>query len=308
MRKHFSSYIEKFLDQNDDLVFITGDLGYNALENVQQRLGEKFINAGVAEQNMTSMAAGIASQGFRVICYSIAPFAVFRCLEQIRNDICFHNLPVFVVGNGGGYGYGIMGSSHHALEDIACLSGLQNMQCYVPAFIEDLKFCMDQMFNNRTPAYLRLGLGKNIPADLTINDFGAATAQNSDQKLTVIVQGPVANNLYAALNDFDLKNEVAVFVINKMPLKVLPKEIEESISKTNNVLSIEEHIAVGGLASSVALVASEKGIPINKFVSLHAKGYPNGLYGSQAYHQQLSGLDAKNISSVISSFFIKSYV
>jgi transketolase len=308
MRKHFSSYIEKFLEQNDDLVFITGDLGYNALENVQQRLGEKFINAGVAEQNMTSMAAGIASQGFRVICYSIAPFAVFRCLEQIRNDICFHNLPVFVVGNGGGYGYGIMGSSHHALEDIACLSGLPNMQCYVPAFIEDLTSCMDQMFNNRTPAYLRLGLGKNIPQGLTINDYGAATTQNSDQKLTVIVQGPVANNLYGALVDFELKNEVAVFVINKMPLKVLPKEIEESISQTNEVLTIEEHIPIGGLGSAVAFLTSEKGITVKRFVSLHAKGYPSGLYGSQAYHQQLSGLDSKNIFSAISSFFIKSYV
>jgi transketolase len=308
MRKHFSSYIEKFLETNDDFVFITGDLGYNALENLQEKLGEKFINAGVAEQNMTSMAAGIASQGFRVICYSIAPFAVFRCLEQIRNDICFHNLPVFVVGNGGGYGYGIMGSSHHALEDIACLSGLPNMQCYVPAFIEDLKFCMDQMFKNRTPAYLRLGLGKNIPSELTIKDYGAAKARNDDQKLTVIVQGPVANNLYVALNDFELKNEVAVFVINKMPLKILPKEVEESISKTNNVLTIEEHIPSGGLGSSVALLSSEKGFPLKKFVSLHAKGYPNGLYGSQAYHQQLSGLGANNISSVISSFFINTHV
>jgi len=308
MRKHFSSYIEKFLEKNDDLVFITGDLGYNALENLQEKLGEKFINAGVAEQSMVSMAAGMASRGFRVICYSIAPFAVFRCLEQIRNDICFHNLPVFVVGNGGGYGYGIMGSSHHALEDIACLSGLPNMQCYVPAFIEDLKLCMDQMFNNRTPAYLRLGLGKSIPAELTIKNYGAATPNNDEQKLTVIVQGPIANNLYVALNDFDLRNQVAFFVINKMPLKVLPKEIEESIFKTNNVLTIEEHIPVGGLGSSVALAASERGIPVKKFVSLHAKGYPNGLYGSQAYHQQLSGLDANNISSVISSFFIKTYV
>jgi len=308
MRKHFSAHIEKFLEDNDDLVFITGDLGYNALENLQQKLGEKFINAGVAEQNMTSMAAGMASQGFRVICYSIAPFAVFRCLEQIRNDICFHNLPVFVVGNGGGYGYGIMGSSHHALEDIACLSGLSNMQCYVPAFIEDLNTCMDQMFRNRTPAYLRLGLGKNIPSGLALKDYGAGTPHNSDQKLTILVQGPVANNLWAALNEFDLKKEVAVFVINKMPLKILPKEIEESISHTNNVLTIEEHISIGGLGSSVALLTSELGIPVKKFVSLHAEGYPNGLYGSQAYHQQQSGLDPKNIFSVLSSFFIKTYV
>ena len=109
MRKHFSNYIEKVVGEHDDIVFITGDLGYGALENLAAKMGDRFINAGVAEQNMIGIAAGMASQGYRVICYSIAPFVVYRCLEQIRNDVCFHNLPVFVVGNGGGYGYGIHG-------------------------------------------------------------------------------------------------------------------------------------------------------------------------------------------------------
>src|ERR1043165_729856 len=135
MRKHFSTYLENIAADNPDIVFLTGDLGYNALEGVAAKLGDRFINAGVAEQNMVGMAAGMASQGFEVICYSIAPFVVYRCLEQVRNDVCFHNMPVYVVGNGGGYGYGIMGSSHHAIEDIGTLSGLQNMRCYVPAFI-----------------------------------------------------------------------------------------------------------------------------------------------------------------------------
>src|SRR6185295_6269735 len=126
MRQQFSDYVERVAGERRDLVFVTGDLGYNALENVRRRLGARFINAGVAEQNMVSMAAGMASRGLQVICYSIAPFIVYRCLEQIRNDVCFHNLPVFLVGNGGGYGYGIMGSSHHCLEDLGALSGLPN--------------------------------------------------------------------------------------------------------------------------------------------------------------------------------------
>ena len=100
MRKHFSAFIERVAVENDDVVFITGDLGYNALENLVEKMGKRFINAGVAEQNMVGVAAGMASQGYRVICYSIAPFVVYRCLEQVRNDVCFHNLPVFIVGNG----------------------------------------------------------------------------------------------------------------------------------------------------------------------------------------------------------------
>ena len=164
MRKHFSAHIEQLVEKEKDIVFITGDLGYAALENLASKMGDRFINAGVAEQNMVGVAAGIASQGYRVICYSIAPFIVYRCLEQVRNDVCFHNMPVYLVGNGGGYGYGIMGSSHHAIEDIATLSGLPNMTCYVPSFIEDMHTCLDTMLSGRKPSYFRLGLGKNMPS------------------------------------------------------------------------------------------------------------------------------------------------
>lgn len=303
MRKHFSNYIEQIAEQNDDIVFVTGDLGYNALENLGLKMGDRFINAGVAEQNMIGIAAGMASQGFRVICYSIAPFVVYRCLEQIRNDVCFHNLPVYVVGNGGGYGYGIMGSSHHAIEDIACLSGLPNMTCYVPAFIEDMKTCLDEMFASRSPAYFRLGLGKNMPDYLSLTPYGAGTTANENARLTVITQCPVTNNLTAALSNNPNKDNIDVFVVNKMPFQGLPADVKASIARTKNVLTIEEHISTGGLGTSVSLLTHEGSLPINKFISLHAEGYPNGLYGTQGYHQQQSGLDEENISKVINSYF-----
>src|SRR5690242_17673469 len=101
---------------------LTGDLGYQALEGVREKLKDRFINAGVSEQNMVSVAAALASEGLEPLCYSIAPFAVFRPAEQIRLDVCLHGLGVKIVGNGGGYGYGIMGSTHHAIEDVAVLS------------------------------------------------------------------------------------------------------------------------------------------------------------------------------------------
>src|ERR1035438_1328963 len=112
MRKTFSNIIEK-IGEDDKIIFLTGDLGFNAFENIQTKMKDRFINTGVAEQNMIGMAAGMASKGYSVFCYSIAPFVTYRCLEQIRVDVCFHKLPVFIVGNGGGYGYGIMGATHH---------------------------------------------------------------------------------------------------------------------------------------------------------------------------------------------------
>lgn len=303
MRKHFSAFIEEAADKYKDLVFITGDLGYNALENLGIKMGDRFINAGVAEQNMVGMAAGMASQGFRVICYSIAPFVVYRCLEQIRNDACFHNLPVYIVGNGGGYGYGIMGSSHHAIEDIGTLSALPNMECYVPAFIEDMNTCLDEMFTRNGPSYFRLGLGKNMPDYLSRTTYGAASSPNPNAGITIVAQGPVANNMVDALKDHEHKGKTDIFIVNKMPLHTLPADMAASIKKTDKVLTIEEHVATGGLGSAISLAANEHGLPLQKFISLHAEGYPSGLYGNQGFHQKESGLDQENISQTISTYF-----
>ena len=161
MRNSFSRVIIDYFKENEKSVFITGDLGFNALEGIQTNFNERFINIGVAEQNMIGVAAGISYNGFQTFCYSIAPFSVYRCYEQIKLDVCIHNLPVCIVGNGGGYGYGIMGATHHAIEDIGCLSMLPNMTCWIPAFQEDVEFCISQIVNFKKPAYLRLGLGKN---------------------------------------------------------------------------------------------------------------------------------------------------
>ena len=105
----------------DDMVFLTGDLGFAALEPLRDAMGPRFINCGVAEQNMVSVAAALASEGLEVWVYSIAPFCYARPFEQIRNDICLHRLPVRLLGNGGGFGYGVMGATHHAVEDCGVL-------------------------------------------------------------------------------------------------------------------------------------------------------------------------------------------
>ena len=110
-----------------DMVFLTGDLGFMALEPLRDSLGDRFINCGVAEQNMVTVAAALAREGFDVWVYSIAPFCYARPFEQIRNDVCFHGLPVRLLGNGGGYGYGVMGPTHHALEDYGVLLTLPDM-------------------------------------------------------------------------------------------------------------------------------------------------------------------------------------
>src|ERR1700719_1780713 len=141
-------------------VFLTGDLGFQALEPLRQKMGERFINAGVAEQNMVSVAAGLAKGGMRPWVYSIAPFLYARAFEQIRNDVCLHGMPVILVGNGGGYGYGVMGSTHHAIEDYGVLLSLPNIRIYLPAFDSDVREVIQYLMEADHPAYLRLGLSE----------------------------------------------------------------------------------------------------------------------------------------------------
>src|SRR5437868_4718544 len=130
MRPQFCDALQDLLAEDGRSLLLSGDLGFNAFEDIAAAHGARFLNAGVAEQNMMGLAAGLALSGFTPWVYSIAPFVTLRCLEQIRNDVCFHNLPVRIVGNGGGYTYGIMGATHHALEDLGALKGLPNMHLF----------------------------------------------------------------------------------------------------------------------------------------------------------------------------------
>src|ERR1700691_2751123 len=159
MRQAFCSALLE-LAPNPAFVFLTGDLGFQALEPLRDEMGERFINAGIAEQNMVSVAAGLAKAGLRPWVYSIAPFLYARAFEQIRNDVCLHGMPVVLVGNGGGYGYGVMGSTHHAIEDYGALLSLQGMRVYLPAFDCDVKETIGYLMRANHPAYLRLGLSE----------------------------------------------------------------------------------------------------------------------------------------------------
>jgi transketolase len=295
MRREFSDAIEKIALDDEKIVFITGDLGYNALENLQATLGNRFINAGVAEQNMVGLAAGMAYKGFKVFCYSIAPFVVYRCWEQFRNDVCLHNLPVFLVGNGGGYGYGIMGSTHHAIEDLAGLSALQNVKCWIPAFADEVEPFLNQIVADARPAYLRLGAGKQTPANE--GEFGSLklVVKSDNPKGSIVALGPVANNVVSVLQQDEFSDKFNLYTAKNVPLKI-DSEGFKSLQASDNLLVIEEHVSIGGLAQQLSVQLMEQGISFKKFISLRAEGYPDGTYGDQNFHQTQSGLDAGNIA------------
>jgi transketolase len=300
MRQYFSEKIENIFAENSSKVFITGDLGFNALEKVQKIAGNRFINAGVAEQNMVGVAAGLAYKGMETFVYSIAPFVTFRCLEQIKIDVCIHNLPVYIIGNGGGYGYGIMGATHHAIEDIACLSALPNMVCFIPAFSEDVSFCLDKILERKKPSYLRLGLGKPYPAKIDISIINEIIKCDVPQ-LTIIVLGPVVHNVIDAVKD---NPNISLFTILTIPILEIDGNLLSSIEKSKKILVVEEHVQRGGLAEYLLGLLVKQNIKFDDYEMINAQGYPSKLYGNQAFHQEESGLDIISIKSTISKLLL----
>jgi transketolase len=295
VRKEFSSWIENFGRNERRFIFLTGDLGFGALENVQATLQERFVNMGVCEQNMISVAAGLAQQGLMPLCYSIAPFAVFRPYEQIRVDMALHKMNVKIVGNGGGYGYGIMGATHHALEDIAVLSVLQHFACFIPLCNSDVDGACDALFRYVGPSYLRLGFGM-WPADAgELEEFKPirklADSRLARPKATIVGLGPVLLNVLPWILE---EKQADVFVVSQMPLAKLPDELLASLRASGLLWVIEEHIARGGLGEHLAARIAQEGIPFRLYHT-HALGYPDGLYGSQSYHQTRSGLDSVSL-------------
>jgi transketolase len=296
MRKEFAKTIETLAATKPELIFLTGDLGFMALENVRAAMGERFVNVGVCEQNMISMAAAMAHEGLQVICYSIAPFAVFRPAEQIRLDVCLHRKNVKIVGNGGGYGYGIMGATHHAIEDVAVMSAFQNMHCYVPLCNEDVAEAVNAMLRHDNPSYLRLGYGL-LPDGWNLPAFAPVRQLAHGDKLTIAGMGPVLSNVAKALEH---NEDADIFAVSELPLHTLSAEFQQSVAKTGKLLVVEEHVQRGGLGEHLALHLLQSGISCRLFHHC-ARGYESGRYGSQNYHQKQNQLDKDALQQTITN-------
>lgn len=283
-----------------EFVFLTGDLGFLALEPLRDALGSRFINAGVAEQNMVSVAAGMAKLGLRPWTYSIAPFLYARPFEQIRNDVCLHDLPVVLVGNGGGYAYGVMGPTHHGIEDYGVLLCLPNLRVFVPAFNADVPALVERIFCWPHPAYLRLGAGEE-PADLALPTYAPWRKLLAGQGPTLLVVGPLAGGILSAVRELPEPCRPDLWVLSELPVGRLPPEFLADLRRSDALWVIEEHVAHGGVGQSLAHRLLAEGRAPGRFTHRTARGYPSGHYGSQQFHRQESELDPPSIVAALLS-------
>ena len=283
-----------------NVVFLTGDLGFMALEPLQHAMGERFINAGVAEQNMVSVAAGLARQGLEAWAYSIAPFCYARPFEQIRNDVCLHNLPVRLVGNGGGYGYGVMGPTHHAIEDYGVLLCLPNMSVCVPVFDEDVPAAVQRAGGSEGACYLRLGRGEK-PKGFAVPAYAPWRQLTRGAGAVVIVVGPLAGTYIEAFEQLPSAQRPNLWALSELPLErnPVPDELLAQLWAAALVCVAEEHVSRGSVGAELALHFATRGIPLKRLRHLCARAHCYDRYGSQSYLRRLSGLDAQSMLAAL---------
>lgn len=299
MRKILCATLKEYAGE-ERFIFLTGDLGFMALEPLREAMGARFINAGVAEQNMVSVAAGLAATGLKPWVYSIAPFIYARPFEQIRNDLCMHDLPAVLIGNGGGYAYGAMGATHHALEDYGALLGLPNMHVFVPAFGEDVPVIIKKLADFKHPAYLRLGRCEK-PEGFVLPPYAPWRRLLKGDGITILITGPLAGGILDALLGLEGSQRPNLWVLTELPVDrdSVPDEFVGDLRKTKNLLVVEEHVAHGGVGAIIARVLALRGELPAEFRHQCARGYESALYGSQKFHRKECGLDPEAILSMV---------
>ena len=303
MRNIFVEKLIKRASKNKNIFFLTADLGYNSFEVFQKKFPDRFINVGVAENNMIGIATGLALLKKEVYVYSIVPFLVFRSLEQIRNNICHNNLNIKIMGGGGGFSYGDQGISHNTSEDLSIMNTLPNLKIFTPSSIGETELIIDNMFLNKGPSYMRLGKVplKNYNFDKKKYKLGEGIVVNKGNDVVILSCGNILGNIYGVIENLE-KLKISCKLISFPCIKPLnEKSILKLAGKFNNIIIIEENIKIGGFGTSVKEIFNKFDY-LKKIKHIGLDDKVHNQIGSQKYLRKINKLDEENITKTIVNY------
>ena len=299
MREEIITCITQLASKNKKVALITADLGFGVFDEFQNKFPDQFINVGVAEQNMSTIACGMALEGYKVFTYSIANFPTLRCLEQIRNDICYHNADVTVISTGAGFSYGALGVSHFATEDIAILNSIPNLKLLIPADEIEAKKIFEDTQDIKCPKYLRLD--KTNSGFFKENEnikFGKARLIKDGDDITIVSIGGILKEAIKAHDKLkDLNISARIISLNTLsPFD--SNEIFKACEETNALITLEEHVKSGGLGSTVAFECLKNNVYPKKFIPLSLPDKFPSIVGDQSYLRNIYKIDSETIINV----------
>ena len=299
MRVAVVETLEKLAEKNKDIILVTGDLGFSVFEDFIAKYPKQYLNAGVAEQNMTGVAAGMAMEGKIPVIYSIVPFASMRNFEMIRNDICYQNLNVKIVGIGSGFSYGSYGHTHYGLEDIGIIRTIPGITIFAPGDPIETELATRAAFKIKGPVYIRIGKAgePTVHTKKPLFSVGEGIVVKEGTDVTIFAAGtmlPTAVQVSELLSD-----RYSVGVISMPTIKPLDENIIlEYAKKTKYLFSLEEHFINGGLGSAIAEVLAENASR-SVFKRIGVPDVFSKKSGNQNFMRGLNGLLPEQVSSSI---------
>ena len=304
MRDAFVRVLTEEMEQNDRIVLITGDLGFGVLRPLWDHYPDRILNAGIAEQGMISMAAGLAATGRTVIVYSIGNFPTLRPLEQIRNDCAYHGADVKIICVGGGFVYGSLGMSHHATEDMAVMRAIPEVTCFTPGDPAETEIVTREMLRRKGTCYLRLGRGneplihKTPPADWV---FPKAVTLREGTDIAILSAGGILSQTADAAERLREKG-ISAKVVSFPCLKPLDTEtVKELLGTFRRIVTVEEHTVTGGFGSAVCETAAETGTGC-RIRRIGLEDCFTTVVGNQQYLRQCYGMDGASIAEKAEAF------
>jgi transketolase len=296
VRAAFATTLTELAGRDERILLLTGDLGYKALEPFSERFPRRFLNVGVAEQNMVGLATGLAECGFLPFVYSIAPFASLRAYEFIRNGPVAHHFPVRVVGVGGGFDYGSAGPTHHGLEDVGVLRLQPGLTIVAPADSEQTRSILRDTWDRPGPIYYRLSKDDRLSVPDLGGRFslGRAEVLRRGPDVLLLVAGSLASEALSACDGLSGAGIHATLAVVSTLSPAPVDDLRGRLEGFDGVVTIEDHYAAGGLGTLVAEIIAESGLPC-RLTRLGVKERPDGLSGSPLYLRNRHGLSREAI-------------
>lgn len=301
MRNSVINKLCELSKKNNKIIVLTSDLGYSVFENFEHVFPDRFFNVGICESLMTSAASGLSRSGFIPVTYSIANFNTLRCLEQIRNDVCYHNEHVIILSVGGGFAYGQLGITHHATEDLSILSSLPNLNIFVPSDPEEAILCLEEAIKINKPSYIRLArskepiLYKNKNSILNIQKVKL----HNDAIIAIFCAGPILSNALEAEKDLEKEN-VFVDIYSVPCLKPLDIDyLKKCFHKYKIVITCEENQIHGGLGGIFAEYLSEDSDATCRLKRLGLNDEFSSIVGDHDYLCDCYGISPNKIKNTV---------
>ena len=301
MRDAFVNSLLEIALKDKNIILLTADLGFGIFDEFEKKLPNQFFNVGISEQNMTGLATGVSLEGKKVVTYSIGNFPTFRCLEQIRNDACYHNVNVTIVASGGGYSYGQLGYSHHATEDISIMRPLPNTTIVTPCSDWEAENAIKALINENCVGYLRLDKTFIDSKKYFKSKYNLYQANRyiDGKDITLIATGGIVREAIAASKEL-LKYKISARVVSIHTLKPLDvKEIQNAINDTGGIVTIEENSIIGGLAGAISEYCLENNLFPKKFRRIGISDKFSSIVGTQDYLRKINHLDSISIAKQV---------